>query len=404
MYIIERKEYNLNSPDDHNNLHSAPEQEQYYRLVPAEESRAYEYGTVSFSDFIKHYWQRRRVFYWFTAVFLIFGILFALFSQEEYTAETTITSDYELQDQASEIIESYSTLFGLTGNIRKLRNPAYLLEQYPPLIASTAFQLNLMQQPFTYSGVDSAITLQEYFTKIHRPPLSRLFYSNTFDMFTPSGSASGSGRRFPPSFRSSNSDAQNDADTSAKPFPILELNPEIRQVKDELLSRIDATYEHSAGVVRIQTKMPEPELAAILAQLTLRVLHENLRVYKNEKSQMQLEYLQTQQTQAMDELEEARTALVSSGEGENRPFNERLELQSNYEANLNRLNAITEQINRIRADIRNQMPVFRVINDITVPNQKSEPDRVLIITLSLLLGIFLAFCWITAGFFFARLK
>jgi uncharacterized protein involved in exopolysaccharide biosynthesis len=175
-----------------------------------------------------------------------------------------------------------------------------------------------------------------------------------------------------------------------------------KQVAEELSSRITARYDRRSGMVHIQTKMPEPGLAALLAQLTLQELHEKARHLKNENAILHLEYLYEQQGEAQQELEQARQALIQSGDTENLLISERLEEQSNYEASLNRYNAIREQINRIQADTANHNPVFRVVNDITVPTQISEPNRILILTISLLTGVFLSVCILTFMFFIKR--
>lgn len=391
---------------EHNNQKSESdsEQEQYYRLVPAEQSRTYEYGTISLTEFLRYYWEKRPVIYWSLGIFLALGLFFAFFSPVEYKSEASIIPEYELQDRVNEIIESYGLLFGLTGSIRENRTPSYLLELYPYMINSMDFQRRLIHHPFRYERRDTTITMFDYFTKVYRPSLTNTIYRYTIGLPGTIANAlqPGKDQEMPPV-----SGTDSVAHISPVPdsqFPIPDLDPREQRVINELSSRITATYLRGIGIVHVETRMPEPRMAATLTQLTLEVLYEKAREYKTAKGDLYLQFLETQRGQAQAELKEAREELIQFRNSEQQLLNERMELQSTYEAALSRYNSILEQINRIEADIQEQLPVFRILDDITLPGQKSEPNRKMIITFSLLLGIFLAVCWITILFFGSRLR
>lgn len=355
-------------------------------------------------DFLRYYWEKRRIIYWGLGIFLALGLFFAFFSPVEYESETSIIPEYELQDRINEIIESYGLLFGLTGSIRENRTPSYLLELYPYMINSSDFQQRLMHYPFRYERRDTTITMFDYFTKVYQPSLTHTIYRYTIGLPGTIMNAVQPGRDQENPPVSEADSVEKISPVPGSQFPIPDLSAREKRVINELSSRITATYMRGIGIVNIETRMPEPMLAATLAQLTLEVLYEKAREYKTGKGKVYLQFLETQRSQAQAELEEAREELIQFRNAEQQLLNERLELQSNYEAGLSRYNSILEQINRIDADIQEQLPVFRILDDITLPSQKSEPNRRLIIAFSLLLGLFLAICWITVLFFASRLR
>ncbi len=72
-----------------------------------------------------------------------------------------------------------------------------------------------------------------------------------------------------------------------------------------------------------------------------------------------------------------------------------MELQSSYETNLDQYNTLTRQLQRMKLNIQEQLPTFRILDDITAPGTQIQPKRKLIVLLSIVLGFFVAFSWVT---------
>src|SRR5699024_4426896 len=149
---------------------------------------------------------------------------------------------------------------------------------------------------------------------------------------------------------------------------------------------------------------PKAKLAPQVVQLVLKTLHEQATDYKTSKGKKYVDYLQKKQKQQKKELEKARQRLITFKKTNSQPLNERMKLQSHYEANLDQYNALTTQLGRIKLTIREQMPTFQILDDITTPGTKVQPKRKLIVFLSLILGTFLALCWITVSFFIDKTR
>lgn len=381
------------------NYHSQSEEEnkseQVYRLVTVDEDQAEGYARIHFIKLLRYYWDKKRIVYGCAIGFLIVGIFFAFSSQSEYQANTSIIPEYEMQDKANEIIESYGLLFGLTGNVGEQPEPSGLLERYPYMINSVSFQLKVMYQPFYYSKIDSTITLYQYFTEFYQPSTLQTIYKYTLGL--PAMLSSSAGNRT--SFAAQPTMTKQDSS-----IQIIQLTSKEKQVIGQLQSRILATYQRRPGLVRIQTTMPKPKLAAKLAQIILQVLQEVATNYKTKKGKLYKQFIDQQLQQAKAKLTKARKALTTFKQAASQPLSKRMELQSRYNFALDYYNTLSQQFERIKLTIREQLPAFRILDDITIPRHRSSPNRKLIIIFSLLLGVFVALCWITISFFVATLK
>lgn len=258
-----------------------------------------------------------------------------------------------------------------------------------------------MHQPFEYKKADS-LTLYQYFTEIHRPSMLNTMYNYTFGL--PS-TIMNSMQAAPPSRADIASARQKNKQRQERSeFPIINLNPGEPKVMNELSSRITASYNRQNGTVHISATMPEATLAPKVVQLVLQTLHKQASAYKTAKGRSYLHFLEKQQAQQKEELEKARSRLIEFSGATSQPLNKRMELQSNYETNLDQYNSLSSQLHRIKLTIQEQMPTFRILDDITTPGSQVQPNRKLIVVLSLVLGFLLAFSWITVLFFIDKAK
>ena len=367
--------------------------------MPASDPSGEQERRLNLSQLFRFYWGRRTIFYWCIGAFFAIGLFFALSSPSEYSSSTTIIPEYELQDRVNEIIESYGLLFGLSGSIRENRTPSYLLRLYPHMINSVDFKRKLMNKSFQYGNRDSTVSLQQYFTELHQPSVLHTFYTYTFGLpgLLLNAMQSSSGGSVPLSQDTTRTNQDSD-------FPILELNSSERKAIRALSSRISASYDRQTGIVTISASMPEADLAPKVVKLVLETLHQKASAYKTAKGRLYLDFLESQQVQQKQSLEKARQALIDFNGADSQPLNKRMELQSNYETNLDQYNTLTRQLQRMKLNIQEQLPTFRILDDITTPGAQVQPKRKLMVLLSILLGFFAAFSWVTISLLVKKSK
>lgn len=359
-------------------------------MVPVSEPVEKEERRLNLTQLLRYYWQKRTIFYWCLGAFFAIGLFFALSSPAEYSSKATIIPEYELQDRVNEIIESYGLLFGLTGSIRENRTPSYLLKLYPHMINSVSFKRKLIHKSFQYSNRDSTVSLGQYLTDIHQPSVLHTLYNYTFGL---PGLVLNTMKSSPDTSNPTSRDTAQTNQTSS--FPILKLTNSERKAIRAVSGRISATYDRRTGIVAISASMPEADLAPKVVKLVLETLHEEASAYKTAKGRLYLDFLESQQARQKQHLEEARQKLINFKGAKNQPLNKRMELQSSYETNLDQYNTLTRQLQRMKLNIQEQLPTFRILDDITAPGTQIQPKRKLIVLLSIVLGFFVAFSWVT---------
>ena len=368
-------------------------------MVPVSEPSREQERRLDLSQLLRYYWKRRTIFYWCLGAFFAIGLFFAISSPSEYSSRATIIPEYELQDRVNEIIESYGLLFGLSGSIRENRTPSYLLKLYPHMINIVDFKRKLMNKSFQYGSRDSVVSLHRYFTEIHQPSGLHTLYNYTFGL---PGLLLNTMQSSPEETVPAPQDtAQTNPESD---FPILKLNSSERKAIRALSSRIATTYDRQTGIVTISASMPKAELAPKVVKLVLETLHEEASAYKTAKGRLYLDFLESQQTQQKQNLEKARQELIDFNSADSQPLNKRMELQSNYETNLDQYNTLTRQLQRMKLNIQEQLPTFRILDDITTPGAQVQPKLKLMVLLSILLGFFVAFSWVTIVFLVQKSK
>lgn len=258
------------------------------------------------------------------------------------------------------------------------------------MINSVSFKRKLIHKSFQYNNRDSTVSLGQYLTDIHQPSVLHTLYNYTFGL---PGLLLNTMKSSPDTSNPTSRDTAQTNQTSS--FPILKLTNSERKAIRAVSGRISATYDRRTGIVAISASMPEADLAPKVVKLVLETLHEEASAYKTAKGRLYLDFLESQQARQKQHLEEARQKLINFKGAKNQPLNKRMELQSSYETNLDQYNTLTRQLQRMKLNIQEQLPTFRILDDITAPGTQIQPKRKLIVLLSIVLGFFVAFSWVT---------
>jgi len=114
----------------------------------------------------KTQWEGRKTVIKTTLIFIVMGLLVAMFTPKEYTASTTMMP----ATQGKSIGGNLGGLAAIAGiNLGNMGGePGISPELYPQIINSIPFQLEILQTPLTIEGQDKKITFTDYYTNIHR--------------------------------------------------------------------------------------------------------------------------------------------------------------------------------------------------------------------------------------------
>lgn len=137
--------------------------------------------------------------------------------------------------------------------------------------------------------------------------------------------------------------------------------------------------------------MPEAIAAAQLGQSALILLQSYITKYKIEKAQEQLNFIQERFEVKKAEFEQAQLNLARFRD-RNKFMSmaiaktEEERLQSEYQITFSVYNELAKQLETAKIQVKEETPVLTVIEPITIPNEKSEPKRSMIVFIWVFLG------------------
>ncbi|MBV6644169.1 MAG: hypothetical protein KI790_01895 [Cyclobacteriaceae bacterium] len=325
-------------------------------------------------ELAKVIWSRRIFIAKVAGLFVIVGLVVAFTSKVEYEASCKLLP--ESQEGAKGSLGGLSGLAGLAGiNLDAGSSGVLSPEIYPELVNSALFLDKLMDTPIYFEKKDTTVTSFKYFKEIDRPSLFGVIAGYTIGL---PGKIRGL-------FSSSDELALNDYDLvrfSKKDWGIIE------NYKDRLSVSVDS----KTGIISISVEMPDPVAAAKVTDLLLKELTQSVIDYKIEKSQINLKFIQERFEEAKLVYESKQSQLARFID-RNRNISNSI-IQIEYERLQNELNIAFEvykglatQLEQAKIKVKEETPVFTVLEPVRVPEDKVRPRRAIILILWLFFGI-----------------
>lgn len=368
-------------PEKKRNSEDFPIQE--YRLVPADQTYGeYEEDEIDLIELAKTIWDSRKVIYRFVAVGVILGVLVALLSPKEYVSDASLMPEYSTESSggASDLLQQYGGLLGISGGSYNSASNAIRVDLYPQIVQSLSFQVNLMEQEFNYPEYDTSASLYDYFMEIHSPGVLSYVKQYTIGLpFTILGV-----------FRSdSEEEIMNEAEQDPE---VLSLTKDQMNIVKSLRERVSVSLNEETGIVSVSAKMPDPKVAAQVAKFTIGELTEYLVEYRTEKVLRDLEFVENQLNKAEERFENAQLTLAefrdsNQGNLTARAQTEQERLQSEYDVAFNLYNSLTQQFEQARLKVQEETPVFKVLQPVQVPVDDETSGAMILIVFVMLSGI-----------------
>lgn len=325
---------------------------------------------IRLSDVVKFLKSSRRVIVICTLLFLVLGILYAFSKQNQYTA--TIRVMPELKGaSASGGLGDLKSLAGLAGvNLDNAGSPdAIRPDLYPDIVQSIPFTLFLLSRPVVEINKGKPYPLQQFMLDQSKNSLvSKLFSSQEEEaalVIAPKDNAT------------------------------LRLTPTQEGLSKQLNQRIKAEIDKKSGIITITSLMPDPAVAATVAQQTLNYLANYVTNYRTSKARNQVQFLDKQISQAKQRYQTAELNLSSYRDRNRSLFLntakiEEQRLQAEYLLTQSVYNDLSKQLEQARIKVQEEAPVFQVLEPARVPLRKSGPNRLAIIIGFTLVGAILS--------------
>lgn len=340
---------------------------------------------------LKLLWSKRKTIYKTVAVFFVLGFLIAVFSGKEYTATVTFIP----QESGVEIGGGLGGLAAMAGiNLDGMGAETGISPLlYPEIINSLSYQIEMLKTPMTFEGYENQITFSEYFLDSENGSYIGLIRKYTLDL----------PRTIVNALKS------KEKSQYSKEGIIKGLTENEYKLTLILMKRLELDVDVDEGLIRLTGKMPEALASAELTDKAQRLLQKYIIDFKTQKSKNQLKFIEERFLEKKDEFLKVQEELAVFRDRNMNVYSafaktseERLE--SEYELAYSIYSELANQYETQKIKVKEDTPVFTVIDAVSIPYLRSEPRRFLILLSYTLFGFVIAVSFVLGRVYYNKTK
>lgn len=360
---------------------------------------------IDIVELIQKMWLNRMLIIKITIAFMVLGLVVALVSPKVFTASCDVVPQTSSQSSTKSQMSSLAKLAGI--DLAQDQDGQTLSPYvYENILKSTKFRKELMQTKIKFEEVDRPVSFFEYYTseEFNKPTI--IDYALKYTVGLP-GLILGAirGEQPEPDYSALEGEKSKIETTSKEEYEVMNI----------LDAAILLTLDNKKGYVTITVNMPEALAAAQLAQATVDLLQQYITVFKVEKVQSNLDFVQGRYDEVKAEFEDvqARRARYRDANHNTIKNQARIEmerLEAEYQLAMNVYSELAMQLEQAKIKVKETIPILTIINPVTVPYKKSKPSRAMILIAFTFLGgvagmgCVLGIPWVVESFGIEKLK
>ncbi len=320
----------------------------------------------------KTFWAGRRTVLKSILICGILGFFVAIFSAKEFVA-TAIMAPSE-SDGASKLggLGGLAAMAGINLGAATGSDLAPIV--YPKIVSSLPFQLELMKTPLNFSKLSGPVTLFDYYSEVQKP---NLLLKYTIGL--------------PGIILSTIKGKQTESVLPDQEKRPLELTAKQQSVSEIISRLISLEVNAKDGLIMLSATMPEALAAAQLGQRAQELLQQYIIEFKIKKAKANLDFIQQRFDETSKKYDVAQQRLASfSDRNKNVSLatskTEEERLRSQYNLTYSVYSELAKQLEQAKIQVKQDTPVFTIIEPISVPIKKTKPNRPMILFIWLFLG------------------
>ncbi len=346
----------------------------------------------------KTLWDGRKAIIRYTVFGILLGLFIAIASPKEYSSSTIMVP--QTGNSSSGNMGGLSSLAAMAGvNVNNLDGAETLSPMiYPQIINSVPFQLDLINSSYKLSGINEHVSLYTYYTEIEKAGFFGTLKKYTIGLpeilikaIKGNGTETSNAYQF---------DTNN---------PLFSLSKEQEEIREKLDESISLEINEKEGYLNLTALAKKPELAAQLAHKAQSLLQEYITNFKLEKAQTQLNFIEKRYSEKKNEFVYSQERLARFRD-KNKNMSSALarteeeRLQSEYNLAYSVYSELAKQLEQAKIQVKEETPVFSIIQPVQIPIKKSKPNRPLILIVWTFLGGIIGVGIILGKEFFGAIK
>ena len=341
--------------------------------------------TIDIIALLQSIWKGKKLILKTVLVFMILGLFIAVFSQNEYTASTTIVPQSSSEKPGGSI-GGLAALAGINlGSVGQQSSISPTL--YPQILTNISFQKELLETLITIEGQDNKITYKEYYTNVYSPSVLSSIKKYTIGL--------------PGVLIGLLKSDEISKEESKNNDSLLQITQDDKKLIELLLEQLSMEVNDKDGYISLSTTMPEARAAAELTQKAQELLEQYVIDFKIEKSSSELDFIKNRYQEKEQEFQKIQQKLaVYTDRNQNvnsaRAKMELMLLQSEYDLAYGVYSELAKQLETQELKVKEDTPIFTILQPVFVPLEKTAPKRSLILIIYTFLGFVLSIGYILA--------
>ena len=318
---------------------------------------------IDLVEVVRKLWKNRKLILKITVVFMVLGVLVALFSPKEYTAGCTMvpqSGDKKVGGNLSGLASMVGiNLGGASGG--EVLSPTI----YPKIVASIPFKKDLMATPLKFEEYDQPITLLDYYTK------------DEYQKFSLGGTIAKYTIGLPGVIINAIRGEDTTMISAGQGSAIQSLSKDEKKMSEMLNDMISLNVNDKDGYVQLSASLGEPLAVAQLAERAQELLQTYITDYDAAKKRY--EKMQDSLARFRDANKSFSSAVAKTQEEA---------LTNEYNLAYSVYSELAKQMEQAKIAVNETTPILTIVEPVVVPIERSKPKRGLICVLFTFLGGF----------------
>jgi uncharacterized protein involved in exopolysaccharide biosynthesis len=306
----------------------------------------------------------------------ILGVFVAIVTPNEYTATTIMVPQTNSKSASLGGLGGLAALAGIDLSSASQGGDMSPIV-YPKIVSSIPFKLELMNTPIKFNEFDKPISLYDYTIKYKKRSILGTIKKYTIGLpgviaLTIKGKANPSEQQI----------------VKNQPILLSDDQFKVSKVLDEIIS---LEVDTKQGYLTLNAIMPEPLAAAQLAQKAQDLLQQDITEFKIQKAKAELEFIQGRYNEAEARAEGYQINIAQRTDQYKNltsavPQVQTTRVQTKYGIANSVFQELAKQLEQAKIQVKKDTPVFTIVEPVSVPIERSKPNRPLILVIWFFLG------------------
>ena len=330
----------------------------------------------------KKIWPARKLVIMVTAISFIIGCIVALSSPIVYESHTTFVPQTSDQNSSSSTdLSSLASLAGVNLNSGASIDNYISPLLYSKIIDSDEFSLTLVNEELIFLNGDR-LTVKDYL----------LLGSNNFSVV-------GFIKKYTIGLFTRDKKNEIVSDLIHKDYNFI--NSDDYGIIKSFRGKFSIEVNKKEGYINVLANDKDPFISTQLVKLITKNLQSRIISLRTNKIKEQLDYSKEQYEQKKDEFEILQNSLAEFKDSNKNIstavfLSEREKLESEYQLQQRILMSLASEYNSNKIKLNKDTPIFSVLDEVSVPNERSKPKRKQIAMISMFFGIILSIGYVLA--------